>query len=445
MNANHSQRDLISTLINSLWRIISGPVMLLAIPYFLTPMEQGYWYTFTGLAALSIFADLGFTTIVLQFSAHEFAHLQFGAGRVLFGDSEHLWRLASFFRFTVRWLSRIVVIVFPLIMIGGYFFLASKPNEIDWQAAWIIYSLASAGAFFNSAIMSFFEGCNSVSLLQSVRFRVAVCGTLTSLGALFLGLNIYALSLSLMVNALAGLIYILYYFRKPMHQLWKLSAKKCYNWWPEFSSLIWRYAISWCSGYFIFQLFTPLAFHFHGVEFSGKIGISIAMWTAGFTIANTWITAIMPRLNMLVSERNWPALDALFRKNLIRTMLTMFAGGIAYFSLYYLLVDKISFFSRVLDPFNMMILFISWLFQMWVNCIAVYLRAHKKEPLMQVSFFSGIWVAVTTLLCAKYFSPEYMFLGFLSQYIYGIPIVYHIYIKQKQAHLAMPAEGEKIS
>lgn len=439
------QRDLLSTLINSLWRIISGPVMLLAIPYFLTPMEQGFWYTFTGLAALSIFADLGFTTIVLQFSAHEFAHLRFARNRLLSGDKEHLWKLASFFRFTIRWLVRIVSIVFPLIMVGGYFFLSTKSSDIDWQPAWIIYSLASAGAFFNSAIMSFFEGCNSVSLMQSVRFRVAVFGTLTSLTSLALGLNIYALSLSLLITTMTGIIYVLYYFRLPMRQMWHLSAIRCYDWWPEFSSLIWRYAISWCSGYFIFQLFTPLAFHFHGVEFSGKIGISIAMWTAGFSIANTWITAIMPRLNMLVSERKWTELDILFRKNLMRTILTLFSGGTMYFILYYLLADHISFFHRVLDPFNMMILFVSWLCQMWINCIAVYLRAHKKEPLMQISFFSGIWVAVTTLLCAMFLSPEYMFLGFLSQYIYGIPIVYHIYIKQKRAHRMMPAEGDHIS
>ena len=439
------QRDLFLTFTNSLWRIISGPVMLLAITYFLNPVEQGFWYTFTGLAALSIFADLGFTTIVLQFSAHEFAHLRFKKNHTLSGDKEHLWKLASFFRFTIRWLIRIVGVVFPLIMFGGYFFLSTKSAALDWHAAWIIYSLASAGAFFNSAIMSFFEGCNSVGLMQSVRFRVAVFGTLTSLISLVLGLNIYALSLSLLVTTIAGFVYILYYFRFSMRQMWSLSAIRCYDWWPEFSSLIWRYAISWCSGYFIFQLFTPLAFHFHGVEFSGKIGISIAMWTAGFSIANTWITAITPRLNMLVSERNWSELDALFQKSLTRAMLTFFLGGTTYFVLYYLLEDRISFFHRVLDPFNMMILFVSWLFQMWANSIAVYLRAHKKEPLMQISFLGGIWVAVTTLFCAKFLAPEYMFLGFLSQYIYGIPIVYHIYIQQKRAHRIMPAEGDPIS
>lgn len=158
-------KDLTNTMINSLWRVISGPVMLLAIPFFLTPLEQGYWYTFSGLAALSIFADLGFTTIVLQFSAHEFAYLKFGEKNILIGDNKHLWKLSSFFRFTISWLRRIMCIVFPLIMIGGYIFLSLKPADIHWQIAWILYSIASAGAFFNSALMSFFEGCNSVGLL----------------------------------------------------------------------------------------------------------------------------------------------------------------------------------------------------------------------------------------------------------------------------------------
>lgn len=49
------------------------------------------------------------------------------------------------------------------------------------------------------------------------------------------------------------------------------------------------------------------------------------------------------------------------------------------------------------------ILFISWMLQMWVNSIASYLRAHKKEPLMQISFISGVWVAITTVVFAKFF------------------------------------------
>lgn len=432
--------DFRASLINSLWRIVAGPVTLLSIPFFLTALQQGYWYTFTGIAALSIFADLGFTMIVLQFAAHEFAYLRFGDQRVLLGDEEHLWRLASFFRFVVKWLGKIVSIVFPLIMVGGYYFLAAKQDELSWQWAWGIYSLASAGAFINSAILSFFEGCNSVGLIQGIRFRVGVCQTITTLACLAVGLNIYALGLALLVNVIVSGSYLFYCFRPTIKQLWHVSAGNRYDWWPEFSALIWRYAVSWCSGYFIFQIFTPLAFYFHGAEFSGKIGISIAMWTAGFSIANTWMTAIMPRLNMLVSEQDWQGLDALFTKNLRRTVLTIVGGGAVYFLLYFALHDRFYFFERVLPPLTMAMLYLSWILQAWVNSIALYLRAHKREPLMQISVISGIWVAVTTYLCARFLPPEYLFVGFLSQY-WAVIVVYKIYRKQKQEHLLI-AEGD---
>lgn len=426
-------KDLQATFINSLWRVVAGPISLLCLPYFLTAMEQGYWYTFTGIAALSVFADLGFTTIVLQFSAHEFAYLQFTADRTLCGDSIRLWRLASFFRFVLRWLGKVIGIVFPLIMIGGFFFLATKHDDLAWEWAWVIYSLATVGLFFNSAILSFFEGCNSVSIVQNIRFRMSVAQVSIMVVTLYLDFNIYALGLSILANVLMSTVNLLYYFRKTIYQLLYISKHNCYDWWPEFSALIWRYGISWSSGYFIFQIFTPIAFYFHGAVFSGKIGISIAMWTAGFSVANTWLTAIIPRLNMLIAKRKWQELDALFVKNLYRTVGTMVIGGGIYFLLYFTLVDEFHFFQRVLPPLTMAMLYISWIIQSWVNGIAFYLRAHKKEPLMQISVISGIWVSITTYLCAKFLPAEYLFLGFLSQY-WGVFVVYRIYKKQQAFH-----------
>lgn len=429
-------KDLRASMLNSFWRVISGPLLLLAIPYFLTPIEQGYWYTFTGLAALSIFADLGFTGIVLQFTAHEFAYLKFKGERILVGDACHLWRLASFFRFIIKWLIKVVLIVFPLIMIGGSYFIAGRHDDIYWRAAWYLYSSASAVAFCDSVFLSFFEGCNSVSLLQSIRFRISVCMTCINIILLAAGFNLFALAIAQSVNAVLGAVYIYYYFRSTIKQLWAVSKESCYDWWPEFSSLIWRYAISWSSGYFIFQLFTPLAFYFHGAVFSGKVGIGIAMWTAGAGIASTWITAILPKMNMLISREKWNELDQIFHKNFMRAMLTMISGGAFYFLLYFMLSNKILFFQRVLDPINMGILYISWIFQTCINSLAAYLRAHKKEPLMLLSAFGGVWVGITTLFCAKFLPEEYMFLGFMSQYL-TMPLVIRLYKNQKKEHFAI--------
>ena len=435
---SRKNKDYFATFVNSFWRIISGPILLLCIPYFLTSLEQGYWYTFTGLSALSIFADLGFTMIVLQFTAHEFAYLRFEDGRELSGDIEHLWRLASFFRFVISWLKKVLCIFFPVMLVGGYYFLSLKHDNIDWQFAWMLYSLASAGSFFNASILSFFEGCNSVGLLQSIRFRMSVVNISVTFICLYIGLNIYALGIALLTSILISGGYILYYFRKVIIQLWMISAKRCYEWWPEFSALIWRYGISWCSGYFIFQIFTPLAFYFHGADFSGKVGISIAMWTAGYSIANSWMTVIMPHINMLVAERKWQELDTIFNRNLHKMVFTMIVGGGVYFILYLFLNDKISFFYRVLPNCAMIMLYISWIIQSWISGVAYYLRAHKREPLMKISIVSAIWVAITTYLCARFLPPEYMFAGFLSQY-WVVIVVYKILKKQQKEHLEAQA------
>jgi hypothetical protein len=122
LKINQQHKDLASTLVNQLWRLVSGPVTLLLIPLFLSPEQQGYWYLFGSLSALSIFADLGFSNIILQFSAHEFAFLNFTDSGVLAGEDIYLKKLGSFLRFTVKWLATICAIVFPVIFVVGVIF-----------------------------------------------------------------------------------------------------------------------------------------------------------------------------------------------------------------------------------------------------------------------------------------------------------------------------------
>ena len=384
------KKDLFYTAMNQLWKVVAGPLVLLFIPLYLSPIEQGYWYTFTSIAALGVFADLGFSTIILQFAAHEFAYLDFNENREFVGDQTHLWRLSSFFRFSLKWLCRVIFVVFPLILLGGYLFLETKEEAVYWQIPWVIYAVASAGVFFYSSLLYFFEGCNSVGLVQNIRLKISIGTSTAMLLGLYFRFDLFALSLSLAVSMFVGFFLLVKTFMRPMRQLLQLSAIQCYDWWPEFSALIWRYAISWSSGFFIFQLFTPLAFKFHGAVFAGQVGISMAMWTAGFNIAMTWITAVIPRLNILVAERDWIGLDSLFGKSIWRSLCTMLVGGCMFFVLYFIFSDKVMFFQRLLSLSGLVILFLCWIFQLLINGLAVYLRAHKKEPLMMISFVSAI-------------------------------------------------------
>lgn len=427
-------RDTLATFYNSIIKVLSGPLLLLAIPAFLNQVEQGYWYTFTSIAALGVFADLGFSTIVLQFSAHEFAFCKFQEDGSVTGDELHFWKLASFFRFTVNWLTKVSIIVFPIIVVGGYFFLQEKGEQVNWLFPWFIYSYASAFFFLVSSILSFLEGCDSVAKTQKIRMVMTAISVCTMLLCLYLGQGLYALALAMLLSSCFGFAITSVCFYKFIQQLWKTEFLTYYNWKPEFYALIWRYAISWCSGYFIFQLFTPLAFKFHGPVFAGKIGISIAMWTAGFNIANSWLTAIVPRINMLIAENKWQELDFIFEKRLKNALMTMILGILGYFSVYFILKDSFQFFDRILEVKSMGLLGLCWLMQTYINGLAIYLRSHKKEPMMPVSLFSAFYVSITTYVCANCLSENFLFLGFFSSYFYGIPVAFYLYKIQKKQH-----------
>lgn len=434
MDSNKYKKDIKATIMNQIVRILTGPLLLLIIPIYLNPVEQGYWYTFGSLAALAVFADLGFSNIVLQFAAHEFAFLKFGSGSKLYGDSYHIWRLSSFFRFAMKWSSMVTLIVFPLILVFGFFFLGTKGNDVNWQYAWIIYSIASALAFMNSIIFSFFEGCDSVKFIQLTRMKMSFVNACSILILLFLKTSLYALSISLMTTSFLGFAIIVTHHKNTISQMLVISKYNNYDWKGQFLPLMWRYAISWSSGYFIFQLFTPLAFKFHGAEYSGKIGISIAMWTAGFGIAMSWINAVVPSMNMCIEKKEWSELDRIFNKGLKRAFLTMTVGGGLFLIFEYFLFDRIYFFSRVLPVSDMIVLYICWLGQILINGMAIYLRSHKKEPLMKISFIVALYISITTYFLALYFPSKFFMCGFLSSLIFWIPVVSSYFINERRNH-----------
>ncbi|MNG34416.1 hypothetical protein D3C84_1208930 [compost metagenome] len=60
---------------------------------------------------------------------------------------------------------------------------------------------------------------------------------------------------------------------------------------------------------------------------------------------------------------------------------------------------------------------------MIVGALAIYVRAHKKEPLAGVSFANGVYVCLATMLIARYMGFDFLFLGFISGYLIMVPWV----------------------
>lgn len=63
------------TTLARVWASTTGFVTVVLIVRFLSPAEQGYYYTFGSLVALQIMFEVGFSFVILQVASHERAHL----------------------------------------------------------------------------------------------------------------------------------------------------------------------------------------------------------------------------------------------------------------------------------------------------------------------------------------------------------------------------------
>lgn len=432
---NQQYKDLLATLVNQFWRLISGPIMMLLIPLFLSPEQQGYWYLFGSISALSVFADLGFSNIVLQFAAHEYAFLHFNVDGLLDGELFNLQKLGSFLKFIIKWISTICIIVFPVIFIIGILFFARDNVLGIYFLPWTIYAIGSLINFFNNSILSFIEGLNKITQIQKIRFYVAVLNTCIVVVVLVTGGNIYALAFGMIISSSSIFVLFLGKFKNILKQLLGVSKNLSYNWKIEIVPLFIKYAISWSSGYFIFQIYTPLMHYFHGPVYSGKVGITLTLAGAIFNISYIWMYTIVPQMNMFISKKSWDVLDRIFRKRLflaLGTYLVIIMGLFVFLALFgsYWIIPRIV--SRFLPTTSLALLLPCYFIQLITGSWALYLRGHKQEPYVTVSIVNALWITVTTYLAGRFLSYEWFFLGNLSNCIWLIPVCYIIFRRNKE-------------
>lgn len=425
-------RDVIYSLSNSLWRLISGPVTLIFIPLFISPVVQGYWFSFNSLGALAMLADLGFTTIVGQFSAHEFAHLRINsATRELEGDQLYLKRISSLFRFVLKWAFTVSMISIPIILSIGIYMFSNKSQNVNWLIPWIIFVMVSGINFTLSSVLSFLEGCNQVAEIQQNRIISTITATISTWVFLASGFDLYSLALTSLIGSILNVLLLIYKFKNIIAQLIQCKIVEKLNWRSDFLNLLWKYAISWSSGYFLFQIYTPLSFSFHGPIFAGKVGISMSLTLAMYSISYVWIYVSTPKFNMLASLKKWNSMDKLLSKTLILSIITFIIGIVFVSILFYFFADKIPMLSRFLGQIPITILFFAWFLQIPIGAIAVYLRAHKQEPMVWVSLAGAIFTAVSTYFLSKYASSDYLFLGIFIANLAILPVTIYI-LKSKR-------------
>ncbi len=386
------------------WSSLAGIGTLTLIARFLSPAEQGFYYTFYSLVAMQIVFELGFSVVILQTASHEAAHLEIGPDGAIAGSAEAHGRLASVLQKSVRWYTAAAVaMALTLAPVGLAFFrhAAARPggNQVHFGWPWLLVVLASSLTFQIDPVFSFLEGCGYVPEVARTRLRQSVVGTGLGWAAFSLHRGLFAPGCMILGQALMGL-WLVWTRRGLLGPLLRHKAHTFrIDWRAEVWPFQWRIAVSWLAGYVTSQLFNPILMNFRGPVEAGRMGMSLNVCGTLSSMAIAWMNTKAAPFGRLIARKEYRALDSAFFRALWQsTLAAVLACGAVWLVVEELgrrevRVHGVLLAGRLLAPLPLAMLFFGTVGNIVVFAEALYLRAHKQEKFMVNSILGALYIA----------------------------------------------------
>jgi O-antigen/teichoic acid export membrane protein len=413
-------RAVVFTVLARGWSSLAGIGTLALIARFLSPPEQGYYYTFYSLVALQIVFELGFSVVILQTASHEAALLTIADDGTVAGSLAAHARLASVLQKSIRWYSIAAVLMAIILLPVGIRFFAKQAithpsaHPVSWLFPWILVVLATSLTFQIDPTFSFLEGCGYVSNVARTRLAQAILGTLMGWTALLLHHGLCAPGLIILGQALAGGCFV-YAKRRLLLPLMRYgTGEHRIHWGTEIWPFQWRIAISWLCGYLTFQLFNPILFAYRGPVEAGQMGMSMNVCGTLMSMAIAWMNTKAAPFGRMIALRDFKLLDQVFFRALIQsTGAAVVACTGVWGTIVFLRAHHLAFALRLLPPIPLALLLLATITNIVVFAEALYLRAHKQEKFMINSIVGALWMAPAALLLGRFYGAYGIAIGYL--------------------------------
>lgn len=432
------------TLVSRGWTLLSGVVSLALLTRYLTPVQQGFYYTFINILAIQVFFELGLSTVIMQFASHEKAKLSWNQQGHLEGQQEAKSRLASLLRLSLRWYSGVAILVLLVVLpIGLVFFTHySTPDlRIAWQLPWLWIVLVTSGSLAISPFLALLEGCGLVAQIAVIQVAQSILGSVLFWAALLCHWGLFTAPITNTTVLVITAGWLWSYKRAFFRDLLSMPpGNAAIRWNQEVWPLQWRVGLSWLSGFLVTQIYTIVLFASHGPVAAGQLGLSLSVMSAIAAVALAWLTTKSAFFGTWIARKDYARLDHVFFPSLWQSwvLVTVLSaalwGGGAWLHMVHAPIS-----ARILPPLPLGLLALSTVFNHVVFAEAIYLRAHKQEPFLPASLVMASLVVISSLLLAKPFGATGMMLGNAVICLLNVGITGRIFLqKRREWHTPAP-------
>lgn len=422
--------------------LVASPILLWMVSTYLTPVEQGYYFTLYSLTALSIFFELGLGMVITQFASHEFAHLRWTDDLRLEGDRFALSRLSSLLSISLKWYGAIcglfLMVVIPL---GLYLFgQESHRHPVPFLLPMILMILFFALGTFTIPLASILEGCGKVGEIHRLRFLQSVCSSCTVITVLFFGGGLLAVPAEYIATFFVFAFWLLKNYRRPLTALLDRDTRlpgHNISWRRGVLPMQWRVALTWISAYFQNYLFVPVLFAYRGAVEAGQMGMTLRLITIIYTFSLGWLFTKAPYLGALIQKKDFQSLDRLALASSLRTVATAILGSLAFLTLIRLAGEYFPHYAqRVLPQQAVVALCLMNVCCVIMTALGTYLRAFKIEPYLGLGVVTAAATTLICLLTARYYNASIMALAYTGTIVFiSMPLSFYIFLRRRRVVL----------
>lgn len=392
------------TLVYRGWNIFAGALVVFIVPYFFSGSVQGYYFTFSSLVASQVFFELGLNYVITQIIAHEAINVSVDTRGGIYGEERSVDRIISLLALVKKWYLIISILFLLIVSACGFSFFYDKgdlPLQ-TWAPAWFFHVFFTSVNLFISPYFSILDGLGKVANSAKIRLLQSLVSYLAFAVLAVMGMGLYSVVAISFGSSIIGLTWLLLRYPSLFFKA-KNTISHYISWRHEIFPFQWKIAISWISGYFIFQLFNPLMFAHQGPVVAGQMGLSMSVFSTLLGLAMGWVTAKSPVFAGFISSGDRRRAVNLFSDVLLKSSILniILGGGFVVF------VIALNFFdfkitSRLLPVMDLILILCTTVINQLIFSMAAYMRAHKEEPML----LNSVCVALITII-SLYFTSFY--------------------------------------
>ena len=412
---------------------------ILLVARILDRPTQGYYFTILSFIAFIQLAEFGLTYAVMQSASHEAPEsTPPGAPNP---DPGVRRRLAALLRGATRFNATTIVLATLLTAVVGTQMLSTDAAAVSATAAWTLPWIAALAAVAASQLVnpraSLLEGAGFVSEVWLLRLTQELVAAAVLWTALFAGWGLWVIALSFAARAGVGFGWLGSGWRrryfKTLSEAGAATRPDGY-WWSEVWPFQWRIGVSALSGYLIFQFFTPLMFVIKGPTAAGQFGMTLALTNGLLMVTTAWLSSQAPLFGRLIATRSFDQLDRAFVRSLRSSFLVVLVTGAAI-SVGVLMLNRLQLplAERLLPPGPFVLFIAATVTNHVIFAMAIYLRAHRREPLMLSSVIGAIVMPLAVAYVAYHAGIAAIAATYLALTVLGLGITALIFASRARA------------